>query len=125
MSAQPTENSPKETLPAPAAAVLPPPCLTPEQKKKIQSLTTKITTLTTQISTLTNDLETGKEKLSAVLEGRTSHITPQQIVQRHIRLLHEYNEIKDIAQGLMGMIADGRGVRHIVVQREFGVGGDD
>ena len=57
--------------------------------------------------------------------ARTPKPTPQSIVQRHIRLLHEYNEIKDIAQGLMGMIADGRGVRHIEVQREFGVGGDD
>lgn len=42
-------------------------------------------------------------------------------VKRHIRLLHEYNEIKDIAQGLMGLIAEARGVRHVDVQREYGV----
>lgn len=50
---------------------------------------------------------------------------PEAIVKRHIRLLHQYNEIKDIGQGLMGLIADGRGVRHVDVQSEFGVGGKD
>jgi DNA repair protein Swi5/Sae3 len=36
-------------------------------------------------------------------------------------LLHEYNEIKDAAQGLMGLIADARGVRQVEVEKEFGV----
>lgn len=47
------------------------------------------------------------------------------IVQRHIRLLHEYNEIKDIGQGLMGLIAEARGVRQVEVQRDFGIGEGD
>lgn len=42
-------------------------------------------------------------------------------VNRHIRLLHEYNEIKDTAQGLMGLVADARGVRQVEVEKEFGV----
>lgn len=46
---------------------------------------------------------------------------PSETVKRHIRLLHEYNEIKDIAQGLMGLIAEAREVRHVDVQREYGV----
>lgn len=50
---------------------------------------------------------------------------PSITVQRHIRLLHEYNEIKDVGQGLMGLIADARGVRQVEVQREFGVGDRD
>ncbi|KAI1944125.1 hypothetical protein LOZ66_000715 [Ophidiomyces ophidiicola] len=50
---------------------------------------------------------------------------PAIIVKRHIRLLHEYNEIKDVAQGLLGLIAEARGVRHVEVQKEFGVGGND
>ena len=50
---------------------------------------------------------------------------PSVTVKRHIRLLHEYNEIKDVGQGLMGLIADARGVRQVEVQREFGVGQAD
>jgi DNA repair protein Swi5/Sae3 len=50
---------------------------------------------------------------------------PNTTVQQHIRLLHEYNEIKDVGQGLMGMIADARGVRVVDVHREFGVGEKD
>jgi hypothetical protein len=43
------------------------------------------------------------------------------IVKTHIKLLHEYNEIKDVGQGLMGLIADSRGVRIVEVQDEFGI----
>jgi DNA repair protein Swi5/Sae3 len=50
---------------------------------------------------------------------------PAATVKRHIHLLHEYNEIKDVGQGLMGLIAEGRGVRQIEVEREFGVGDKD
>ncbi|CAI6333279.1 unnamed protein product [Periconia digitata] len=47
------------------------------------------------------------------------------IVKRHIKLLHNYNEIKDMGQGLMGLIADSRGVRIVEVQEEFGVSSKD
>jgi hypothetical protein len=47
------------------------------------------------------------------------------IVSRHIKLLHKYNEIKDVGQGLMGLIADQRGVRIVEVQDEFGIGPKD
>lgn len=50
---------------------------------------------------------------------------PTATVKRHIRLLHEYNEIKDVGQGLMGIIADARGVRQVDVEKEFGVGEKD
>jgi DNA repair protein Swi5/Sae3 len=56
---------------------------------------------------------------------RLSRNDPTATVKRHIRLLHEYNEIKDVGQGLMGLIAEGRGVRQIEVEREFGVGDKD
>lgn len=46
-------------------------------------------------------------------------------VKRHIALLTKYNEIKDIAQGLMGLIAEQRGVRVGVVMEEFGMGEKD
>jgi hypothetical protein len=47
------------------------------------------------------------------------------IIKQHINLLHEYNEIKDVAQGLIGMIADQRGVRVVDCQSEFGVDAGD
>jgi hypothetical protein len=47
------------------------------------------------------------------------------IVKDHIKLLHEYNELKDVGQGLMGLIADQRGVRIIEVQEEFGIEAGD
>lgn len=47
------------------------------------------------------------------------------MVKQHIGLLHQYNEIKDIGLGLMGLIADARGVRLGEVLEEFGVGGKD
>ncbi|KAF2823798.1 Swi5-domain-containing protein [Ophiobolus disseminans] len=47
------------------------------------------------------------------------------IVKDHIKLLHEYNELKDVGQGLMGLIADQRGVRIIEVQEEFGIDAKD
>lgn len=47
------------------------------------------------------------------------------LVKDHIKLLHEYNELKDVGQGLMGLIADQRGVRIVEVQDEFGIDAND
>ena len=49
----------------------------------------------------------------------------QATVKAHIKLLHDYNEIRDIGQGLMGIIADNRGVRVREVYQEFDVGEGD
>jgi DNA repair protein Swi5/Sae3 len=46
-------------------------------------------------------------------------------VKRHIGLLHAYNDIKDVGQGLIGLIADARGVRVREVMEEMGVGEED
>lgn len=47
------------------------------------------------------------------------------VVKGHIALLHKYNEIKDIGQGLMGLIADKRDCRVVKVMEEFGIGEAD
>ncbi len=49
------------------------------------------------------------------------------VIKEHIARLHAYNEIKDVAQGLMGMVADTRGVRvaELYEEGEFGVGEKD
>jgi hypothetical protein len=52
-------------------------------------------------------------------------VQAEAIVKRHIGLLHAYNEIKDVGQGLMGLIADSRGVRVREVMEEMGVGEKD
>lgn len=59
------------------------------------------------------------EILAAALKGSNA------VVKEHIILLHKYNEIKDIGQGLMGLIADKRDCRVVVVMDEFGVGEKD
>nr|POE65313.1 dna repair protein swi5 like [Quercus suber] len=47
------------------------------------------------------------------------------VIKQHIKALHQYNEIKDVGQGLMGMIAEKRGVRVADVMGEFAVGDGD
>ncbi|KAK2056607.1 hypothetical protein LY76DRAFT_594991 [Colletotrichum caudatum] len=49
------------------------------------------------------------------------------VVARHVKLLREYNEIKDVGQQLMGMVAEMRGVTVGSLYRtgEFGVGPKD
>lgn len=42
-------------------------------------------------------------------------------VRTHIQLLHAYNETRDLATGLMGILADNRGVRACDVHAEFDV----
>jgi hypothetical protein len=42
-------------------------------------------------------------------------------VKRHIKLLHDYNDIKDVGQGLIGMIADNRGLRVGDLYKDFGL----
>lgn len=46
-------------------------------------------------------------------------------VNKHIELLHTYNEIRDVGTSLMGIIADNRGVRVKDVYRDFDVGEKD
>ncbi|KAI6816142.1 hypothetical protein KC340_g15188 [Hortaea werneckii] len=47
--------------------------------------------------------------------------TANGVIKDHIQLLHKYNEIKDIGLGLMGLIADKRGVRIGTVMEDFGM----
>ena len=47
------------------------------------------------------------------------------VSREHIARLHKYNEIKDVAQALIGMIAESRGVRVRDCQQEFGLGDKD
>ncbi|GLB06908.1 hypothetical protein AtubIFM57258_002227 [Aspergillus tubingensis] len=83
-----------------------------QKDMKLSTLRASIASLQSQITETESQIEQIKAKLKN---------DPSTTVKRHIRLLHEYNEIKDIAQGLMGLIADARGVRQVDVQREYGL----
>ena len=62
---------------------------------------------------------TDEEKATSALA------TANTVIKDHISLLQKYNEIKDIAQGLMGLIAESRGVQVKVVMEEHGMGEGD
>lgn len=61
--------------------------------------------------------------LRSILPQRTKD--PHATVKAHIKLLHDYNEIRDIGQGLMGIIADNRGLRVSDVYRDFDIAEGD
>ncbi|KAF3406862.1 Mating-type switching protein swi5 [Talaromyces pinophilus] len=90
-----------------------------QRNDKTISLQSTITTLENQIIALQSQLQELTSKL------RSPNTTPSQTVQNHIRLLHDYNEIRDIGQGLLGLIAERRGVRYKDVLEDFGVDADD
>lgn len=46
-------------------------------------------------------------------------------VKAHIKLLHRYNEMRDIGQGLIGLVADQRNVAIREVYKEYGIGNKD
>ncbi|MCJ1486549.1 hypothetical protein MMC06_006726 [Schaereria dolodes] len=71
--------------------------------KKMASLQSKITLLESQIS----DTTAKKAEIAAKLKSST----PTTTVTTHIHLLHNYNAIRDIGTGLLGLIAENRGVR--------------
>ncbi|KAH9206956.1 Swi5-domain-containing protein [Leptodontidium sp. 2 PMI_412] len=69
-------------------------------------------------------LEVEIKKKKARLEEVTKELNypAAETVKNHIKLLHDYNDIRDVGQGLVGMIADNRGVRIGELYEEFGVG---
>jgi hypothetical protein len=100
---------------------------------KLQS---QISALQSQIAAAQADLDDSLSELQSQLSTRPEKFAsgsplPQSdadtqsqagaIVKRHIKLLHAYNETKDMGQGLMGLIADARGVRLKEVMDEMGV----
>ncbi|KAK7532724.1 Swi5-domain-containing protein [Phyllosticta citricarpa] len=58
-------------------------------------------------------------------DSRTALDEAKAVIKEHIRLLHDYNEIRDVGQGLFGIIAESRGVRVKDVHEEFGISTKD
>ncbi|KAF2238714.1 hypothetical protein EV356DRAFT_506078 [Viridothelium virens] len=44
------------------------------------------------------------------------------VIDTYVRGLHEFNEMKDLAQGLAGLVAERRGVRMQELMKEYGIG---
>ncbi|KAJ5643017.1 uncharacterized protein N7484_005524 [Penicillium longicatenatum] len=83
-----------------------------EREQRLKALRASIAQLESDLSLLEKEVAESKAELRN---------DPSTTVQRHVRLLHEYNEVKDAAQGLMGLIADAKGVRVAEIHKEYGV----
>ncbi|KAI5306792.1 hypothetical protein KEM56_007086 [Ascosphaera pollenicola] len=93
------------------------------EEKAIAGLQEKINQVASELSSTEAQIAETREELSKLCQQEG--IDPAAVNQRHINLLHEYNDVKDIGQGLLGLIAEARGQRQVDVEREFGVGEKD
>ncbi|GAO50500.1 Swi5-domain-containing protein [Saitoella complicata NRRL Y-17804] len=66
-----------------------------------------------------------KKRHAKILSTLADPENPEKTVARHIKLLHDYNEIRDAAMGLIGKIADHEQVRVKDVMGRFGIGEGD
>ncbi|KAJ5220735.1 uncharacterized protein N7469_009622 [Penicillium citrinum] len=80
-------------------------------------------TLEKSLTTLQSQLETTQSELDNILPKLQDD--PTVTVKRHIHLLHTYNDIKDVALGLMTLLAESRGERLVDVQKGFGIAEGD
>lgn len=80
----------------------------------------RITTLEAKIAALNVQIDNTRAKLQHDT-ARLRHPDPTQTVRNHIRLLRQYNDIRDIGTSLMGIIADNRRVEMKRIYTEFDV----
>ncbi|EMR09986.1 hypothetical protein PNEG_01744 [Pneumocystis murina B123] len=83
----------------------------------LKTLENKVLSLEARLNELTEKQKT----LQATLKNPDATST----VKQHIVLLHTYNEIRDVALGLMGKIADQERCRVVEVMDRFGITKDD
>ncbi|KAF7879352.1 hypothetical protein EAF04_000548 [Stromatinia cepivora] len=79
----------------------------------------KLSSIQARNANLRVEIAQKREKTQEITQGLEQ--PAKETVKRHIKLLHDYNDIKDVGQGLLGMIADNRGVRVGELYGEFGV----
>ncbi|CAD6499746.1 BgTH12-03854 [Blumeria graminis f. sp. triticale] len=80
---------------------------------RIASITARNTALAAEV-----------DRTRMILASRTQELRAPaaDTVRMHIELLHAYNEIRDVGQGLIGMLAEQQGVRIGSLYENFGVG---
>ncbi|KAL8667599.1 MAG: hypothetical protein Q9202_000454, partial [Teloschistes flavicans] len=76
--------------------------------------------LEAKIATLQVRIDETKVKLDGAT-AKLKHPDPNHTVNGHIKLLREYNDIRDIATGLMGIMAEHRQLPMKRVYQELGL----
>ncbi|MCJ1275647.1 hypothetical protein MMC21_003450 [Puttea exsequens] len=99
------------------------PVQTPEVKKIVRPPASKAS-LQAKIANLEKQIAETEEKRH-VVDEKLKNKDAQATVKAHIKLLHDYNEVRDVGQGLMGIIAETRGVRVMDVYKDFDVAEGD
>jgi hypothetical protein len=130
VSAHAQQHAGAQRLPSPTPA---PPSKTPQEITLIELRAQKAALLASLGALPAIQVLMEENALSSAEPGDTNDeptesdifAAANKIVKEHIKLLHEYNELKDVGQGLMGLIADQRGVRIVEVQEEFGIDAQD
>ncbi|RKF81894.1 hypothetical protein GcM3_030027 [Golovinomyces cichoracearum] len=109
-----SHSSPTRTETTPKSQLQPKDIMLAELKSiRIASITARNTALETELANKRARLQ----EITRHLEAPAS-----ETVRRHIKLLHDYNDIRDIGQSLIGMIAEQRGVQIGSLYDYFGVG---
>jgi len=86
-----------------------------------EHLKSQITSHENLLRILRAELGALEASLLPIQEGETRRAHTKATIARHIKLLHDFNEVRDVGLHLIGMIADERGVRVQDVMPEFGV----
>ncbi|KAI5818622.1 Swi5-domain-containing protein [Pyronema omphalodes] len=109
--------SPNNPIDSPSFEINPPSSSIPStpHDKKLATLHAQNSTLETQLTDLKRSYE------ESLLRLKNPENKGVDTVKRHIRLLHEYNEVRDVALGLVGLVAEARGVPVGEVLRECGI----
>ncbi|KAG4305753.1 hypothetical protein PORY_000663 [Pneumocystis oryctolagi] len=102
-----------------------PPAEISTQASKSPSLETKIASLEKSLNELTAKQEALRVTLKLFKKRLFRNPDAASTVKKHITLLHTYNEIRDVALGLIGKIADQERCRVVEIMNRFGITKDD
>ncbi|SZF01363.1 unnamed protein product [Blumeria hordei] len=80
----------------------------------------RIASITARNTALAAEVDRTRKILASLTQEL--HAPAADTVRMHIKLLHSYNEIRDVGQGLIGMLAEQQGVRIGSLYENFGVG---
>jgi DNA repair protein Swi5/Sae3 len=97
------DDIPTTTNPDSPAKPLPTPSKPSAHEAKLASLNKSNASLAAQVESLKAAHDAAIKRL------KNPEAKGVDTVKRHIHLLHEYNEVRDVALGLMGLVAESRG----------------